>query len=67
MPTFLVQSSTNDYIVTQEQPWFVEEAESAEELAEKYLRNQEIKLVKVLPYEPMRFRRGVVCTNKGTL
>ena len=35
---FLVQASTNDDIVTQESGWFVEEAESPEELAEKYLR-----------------------------
>lgn len=63
--TFLVQSSTNDDIVTQEQPWFVEEAESPEELAEKYLRNPEIKMVRVLPYLPLRYTRGVICTNKS--
>jgi hypothetical protein len=62
---FLVQASTNDDIVTQEQPWFVEEAESPEELAEKYLRDPQIKLVRVMPYLPLRFARGIQCLNRG--
>ena len=64
---FLVQASTNDDIVTQEQPWFVEEAESPEELAEKYLRDPKNKMVRVMPYLPLRFARGIQCLNRGTL
>lgn len=63
MKKFLVQASTNDDIVTQEQPWFVEEAESPEELAEKYLRDPQNNIVRVLPYDPMRFARGVKRLN----